>query len=179
VILTIISRFWKSKHNNEKYYLVYEKINLNEPTDPINGIYLFSSEARNVDTDNIGKDSCTIKIQDTSTPISNLEIDVHKSTIGIVWAAPLPTGGFRISLSKSFFDGPFITCSDHIDDTEAMEISDLRVDALERTIITFYTAKKNYQGKEIMVGTQAAHHAQPPPNPPLRPGLSPLPTKIQ
>ena len=112
MILTILSRFWKSKHNNEKYYLVYEKINLDEPTDPINGIYLFSSDARNVDTDNIGKELYTIKIHDTSAPISNLEIDVHKSTIGIVWAASLPTGGFRISLSKSFFDGPFITCSE-------------------------------------------------------------------
>lgn len=179
MILTIISRFWKSKHNNEKYYLVYEKTNLDDPTDPINGIYLFSCDVRNVDTDNIGKDLYTIKIHDSSTPVSRIEIDVHKSTVGIVWAVPLPTGGFRIYLSKSFFDGPFITCSDHIDDAEAMEISDLKVDALERTIITFYTAKKNYQGKEIMVGTQAAHHAQPPPNPLLRPGLNPPPAKIQ
>ncbi len=176
--MTIISRFWKSKHNNEKYYLVYEKTNLDDHEDPINGIYLFSSDFGNVDTDNIGNEPYTIKIHNTSNLISNLEIDVHKSTVGIVWAEQLPAGGFRISLSKSFFDGPFITCSDHVDETEAIEISELKVDALEKTIITLYTAKKNYYGKEIMMGNQAAHHAPPPPNPILKPTLNPLPSKI-
>ena len=165
--MTIISRHWKSKQNDKKYFLAYEKLNLDNPTDSINGIYLFTSDINNVDTDNIGKEPFTIKIPHTVHPVSKLELDVHKSTVGIVWASQLKEGGFRISLSKSFDETAFVTCSDHIDDFDAVEISELNVTALENTIITSYTAKKTYNGQLIEIGYQTSHHPRPVPNPPV------------
>jgi hypothetical protein len=172
--LTIISRYWKAKHNGSKYFLVYEKYNLNDSKDAINGLYLFSSDINNVDTDNIGNEKYTTKIPNTLHPISKLEMDIFKSTVGIIWAVPIQSGGYRISLSKSFFETPFITCPDYIEEKDAIEINTLSVQALNNTIITFYTVKKQYNGMEVLTGSHAAHHAQPPPNPSLKPNMDPL-----
>lgn len=159
-MLTITSRYWRSRHSNTKYYLAYEKINLDNYSDPSNGIYLFSSDINNVNTDDCGKESHTIKIPNTSHPISNLQMDVYDDTIGITWASPLESGGYRITLSKSFSNLRFVTCPDHVDVPDATEIVELDVTALPKTIITCYTAKYKEDGGEYVLRSEPPipHH---------------------
>lgn len=160
LILTITSRFWRSKHSDTKYYLAFEKINLDDNNDPINGIYLFTADINSVDTNHCGKDYRTIKIPNTSHPITNLQMDVYGDTIGITWASPLESGGYRITLSKSFSNQSFVTCPDHIDLPDATEITELDVTALPKTIITLYTAKYKKDGGEYVLRSEAPipHH---------------------
>ena len=119
MILTITSRYWRSRHSNTKYYLAYEKVNLDDSSDPENGIYLFHSDIDKVNTNDCGNESHTIKIPNTSHPVSNLEMDVYGDTIGITWAYPLESGGYRITLSKSFSDLNFVTCPDNVNVPDA------------------------------------------------------------
>lgn len=166
--MTIVARHWKDIVVNDKYYLAYEKINLDNINDPINGIYLFYSDAKNIDTDDVGKDSNTIKIPNTIHPISMLKVGAFKENMGIIWASHLQEGGFRISLSKSFFGGQFLTCTDHVDEVDALEVSDINITVLENTMITHYTVKKNYNGKIVETGNKALHHGSPTPNPMIK-----------
>ncbi len=160
MILTYTQRYWCSKHSNTTYYLAYEKINLEDSDDPGNGIYLFTSDINTVNTNNCGKESHTVKVPNTSHPISNLQMDVYDNTVGITWASPLESGGFRLSLSKSFSNEPFVTCPDHVDVPDATEIMELVVTALPKTIITCYTAKYMRDGIEYDRGGEepVLHH---------------------
>jgi hypothetical protein len=165
MMLSIISRYWGSGQNNEKYYLIYEKINMNDFNDQLNGIYVFSSDKNTLDTDDFEKNQFTLKIPNTTHPISKLDFDVNGKTLGIVWASPLREGGFRITLSKSFFDTPFVTCTDYVDEKDALEVIDLKVDSLKNTIVTYYNVRKRIEGKEIIIGDRVIHHAPPTLNP--------------
>ena len=178
--MSIISRHWKDIVTNQKYYLVYEKINLDNTDDPLNGIYMFYSDVKHVDTDDVQREKNTIKIPNTTHPISKINIGVFKENIGIIWASYLPDGGFRISLSKSFFGGQFLTCPDYIDEVDAVDVSDIHVTVLETTMITHYTVKKYYNGKIVETGNKALHHGSPTPNPLLKPvpNLMPVSNKL-
>lgn len=145
---------------------------MNDINDNINGIYVFSSDKNTLDTEDFEKDQFTLKIPNTSHPISKLDFDVNDKTLGIVWASPLQGGGFRITLSKSFFDTPFVTCTDYVDEKDALEIVDLKVDSLKNTIVTYYNVRKYVQGKETIVGDRVMHHAQPTLNPSPQTSLS-------
>jgi hypothetical protein len=160
LILTYTQRYWCSKHSNTTYYLAYEKINLEDFSDPGNGIYLFRSDITKVDTRNCGNESHTVKIPNTSHPVSKLQMDVYEDTVGITWVSPLESGGYRLSLSKSFSKKPFLTCPDHVDVPDATEIVELVVTALPNTIVTCYTAKYVKDGVEYAMGGEEPllHH---------------------